>query len=165
VLIVSVGLYLFTMPGEAAFNSGDVLILLCAVVFAFYIVYLDVFTKDGFDREIVFYQFVVTSLMAFVLTPVLDSTPAHFTLGAMGSVLYLAFFASTVAIFIQSKYQRETTPTKAAIIFSLEPVIAAIIAYFVLSEVMGAIEVIGAVVMFAGLLISELMPSKAGEQT
>jgi drug/metabolite transporter (DMT)-like permease len=157
VIIVAAGLYLFTNPTESTFNQGDLLVLLCAVVFAFYIVYLDVFTKDGFDREIVFYQFVVTAAIGFVLAPFFGGGPAVFSGGAIAAVLYLAFFASTIAIFVQSKYQRETTPTKAAIIFSLEPVFAAIMAYFALGETMSGIEVVGASLMFAGLLISELL--------
>jgi drug/metabolite transporter (DMT)-like permease len=157
VVIVAAGLYLFTMPGGASFNDGDILVLLCAVVFAFYIVYLDVFTKDGFRSEIVFYQFVVTAGMGFALSPFVDGTSPVFTVEAIGAVMYLALFASVIAIFVQSKYQRETTPTKAAIIFSLEPVFAAVMAYFALGETMTSVELLGAALMFAGLLVSELI--------
>lgn len=156
VLIVGVGLYVFTSPGGGQFNAGDLLVLFCAVVFAFYIVYLDVFTKEHFDREIVFYQFVVTAIIGFGAAPFVEGREAVFSMNAIGAVLYLSFFASTIAIFIQSKYQRETTPTKAAIIFTMEPVYAAIIAYLVLSESMSGIEVFGAGIMFAGLLFSEI---------
>lgn len=156
VAIVGTGLYVFTSPAGGNFNSGDLLVLFCAVVFAFYIVYLDVFTKERFDREIVFYQFVVTAIIGFTAAPFFDGPEAIFSLSAIGAVLYLSFFASTIAIFIQSKYQRETTPTKAAIIFTMEPVYAAIIAYLILSESMSSIEVLGAVIMFAGLLFSEI---------
>lgn len=158
--IVGAGLYLFTSPGGGNFNSGDLLVLFCAVVFAFYIVYLDVFTKERFDREIVFWQFVATSAIGFIASPFLDTTEPVFSVGSIGAVLYLAFFASTIAIFVQSKYQRETTPTKAAIIFTMEPIFAAIIAYFVLSEVMTGIEVLGAAIMFSGLLFSEIYAAK-----
>lgn len=158
--IVGAGLYLFTSPGGGTFNSGDLLILLCAVVFAFYIVYLDVFTKERFDREIVFWQFVATSAIGFVASPFLDTTEPVFSTSSVGAVLYLAFFASTIAIFVQSKYQRETTPTKAAIIFTMEPIFAALIAYFVLAETMTGIEVLGAAIMFSGLLFSEIYAAK-----
>ena len=158
--IVGAGLYLFTSPGGGTFNSGDLLVLFCAVVFAFYIVYLDVFTKERFDREIVFWQFVATSAIGFIASPFLDTTEPVFSAGSIGAVLYLAFFASTIAIFVQSKYQRETTPTKAAIIFTMEPIFAAIIAYFVLSEIMTGIEVLGAAIMFSGLLFSEIYAAK-----
>lgn len=165
VLIVGVGLYVFTSPAGGDFNSGDLLVLFCAVVFAFYIVYLDVFTKERFDREIVFWQFVATAVIGFAFSPFVDTTDAVFTPSAIGGVLYLAFFASTIAIFVQSKYQRETTPTKAAIIFTMEPVFAAVIAYIVLSELMSGIEVLGAVIMFAGLMFSELYAAKFGQRT
>jgi drug/metabolite transporter (DMT)-like permease len=156
VIIVGIGLYLFTSPAGGRFNTGDLLVLLCAVVFAFYIVYLDVFTKERFDREIVFYQFIATAVIGFAASPFLDGRQAVFTGSAIAFVLYLSFFASTVAIFVQSKYQRETTPTKAAIIFTMEPVIAAVIAYFALHESMSGIEALGAAIMFAGLLFSEI---------
>ena len=156
VVIVGVGLYIFTSPAGGSFNLGDVLVLACAVVFALYIVYLDVFTKQRFDREIVFWQFVVTSAIGFVASPLLGERAPVYSVSAIGAVLYLAFFASTIAIFVQSKYQRETTPTKAAIIFTMEPLFAAIIAYLALSETMGAVEILGAVIMFAGLLFSEM---------
>ena len=161
VVIVGIGLYVFTAPGGGEFNTGDLLVLICAVVFAFYIVYLDVFTKERFDREIVFWQFVATSIIGFGLSPFLDATAPRFSTEAIGAVLYLAFFASTIAIFVQSKYQRETTPTKAAIIFTMEPVFAAIIAYLALSEAMGGIEVLGAAIMFSGLLFSEIYAARA----
>jgi drug/metabolite transporter (DMT)-like permease len=156
VIIVGTGLYIFTSPAGGNFNSGDLLVLFCAVVFAFYIVYLDVFTKERFDREIVFHQFVVTGIIGFAASPFLAGREAVFSIDAIGVVLYLSFFASTIAIFIQSKYQRETTPTKAAIIFTMEPIFAAVIAYLVLSESMSSIEVLGAGIMFAGLLFSEI---------
>jgi drug/metabolite transporter (DMT)-like permease len=156
VIIVGIGLYLFTSPAAGEFNSGDVLVLLCAVVFAFYIVYLDVFTKERFDREIVFYQFIVTGCIGFLAYPFFDSGEANVTFPAIGAVLYLSFFASAIAIFVQSKFQRETTPTKAAIIFTMEPVFAALIAFFALSEIMSTFEALGAAVMFGGLMFSEL---------
>jgi drug/metabolite transporter (DMT)-like permease len=156
VIIVAVGLYLFTSPAGGAFNFGDVLILICAVVFAFYIVYLDVFTKERFDREIVFYQFVVSAVIGFTAAPFFSHGVAELTISSVGAVLYLAFFASTIAIFVQSKYQRETTPTKAAIIFTMEPVFAAAIAFLLLSETLSPMEATGAAIMFAGLLFSEL---------
>ncbi len=156
VIIVGVGLFIFTSPGGGSFTHGDLLVLLCAVVYAFYIVYLDVYTKDGFRREIVFYQFIVTAAIAFIAAPFLDHGVSNFTPKALGAIFYLGFFASAIAIFIQSKYQRETTPTKAAIIFTAEPVFAAIIAYLLLDEIMTGTAVFGATIIFVGLLFSEL---------
>jgi len=157
VVIVGAGLYVFFSPGAGGFGLGDVLVLLCAIVFAFYIVYLDIFTHEHFDREIVAIQFIVTSAIGFLLSPFLDSSPVHFTGSVLLSVLYLALFASAIAIFVQSKYQRETTPTHAAIIFTMEPVFASLLAMLILGEIMSIIEVLGAAIMFFGLVTSEIL--------
>jgi drug/metabolite transporter (DMT)-like permease len=156
VALVAAGLFVFTDPTAGALNAGDLLVLACAVVFALYIVYLDVFTREAFHREIVFYQFVVTALLAFAFLPVLPGRAPQLQAGVVGAIVYLAVFASVIAIFVQSKYQRESTPTRAAIIFSLEPVFAAIIAAVALGERMGRSEILGAAMMGGGVLVSEL---------
>ena len=158
VLIVGAGLYVFTSPAGSEFTLGDALVLLCAVIFSFHVVYLDVFTKAHFHREIVFYQFVVTSVIGFALWPFVPSVPTTFTPSVLLSIVYLATFASAFAIFILSKYQRETSPTHAAIIYTMEPVMAAIIAALWLGDVLSGTAAIGAGIMLAGLLVSELSP-------
>jgi drug/metabolite transporter (DMT)-like permease len=156
VILVGIGMYLLTSPGGSAFSFGDLLVLLCAVVYAVYIVYLDVFTKERFDPEIVFWQFLACAAIGFCCIPLLPRHENHFTQPVIAGVAYLSVFATVIAIFVQAKFQRETTPTKAAIIFTMEPVIAAVIAYFALGEVMTPVGLIGAGVMIAGLLASEL---------
>ena len=61
------------------------------------------------------------------------------------------------ATYLQTKYQRDTTPVRAAIIFSMEPVLANVIAYFAFGEFVGWIGAIGGVLIIAGLLTSELL--------
>ena len=157
VVLVGTGMYLLTSPQGSAFSFGDFLVLLCAIVYAFYIVYLDVFTKKRFDREIVFWQFLVSSAVGFGVIPIIGAGGTNFTPPVILGVLYLTIFATVIALFIQIKYQRETTPTKAAIIFTMEPVIASIIAYLALNEVLSPTAIFGAGLMLAGLLISELL--------
>ncbi|MBI5646070.1 MAG: DMT family transporter [Ignavibacteriae bacterium] len=155
VVIVAVGLYIFTSPDGATFNTGDALILGCAVVFAFHVVYLDVFTSAGFRREIVFYQFAVTSVIGFVAYPFVSQRATVFTGPVVLSIVYLAVFASAIAIFVLSKYQRETTPTRAALIYTMEPVMAAAIAALFIGERLEGETALGGAIMLAGLLTSE----------
>jgi drug/metabolite transporter (DMT)-like permease len=80
----------------------------------------------------------------------LSLTP-EFTLG----VLYLAVFATVIALFVQVKFQKDTTPTRSAVVFSVEPVVAAIVAYIVLGEHLGNFGVLGAALISSGVLLSE----------
>ncbi|KAB2842053.1 MAG: DMT family transporter, partial [Melioribacteraceae bacterium] len=61
-----------------------------------------------------------------------------------------------ITTVLQTKYQKLITPTKAGIIFSLEPVFAAIFAFFLLNEKITNLGYTGAALIFAGLIISEL---------
>ncbi len=157
ILLVTAGLWLLTSPQGSAFNAGDFMTLGCAVIFALYVVYLDIFTREAYAAEIVFYQVLVTAILGFALLPALE-TPLFVPRPVMiFALLYTAVFSSTVATFLQTKYQRESTPTRAAVIYSLEPVIAALFAAFLLHETLAPIAIAGAALILGGLLVSELL--------
>jgi len=71
-------------------------------------------------------------------------------------IAYLVLLATLYTLTVQTRYQKETTPTRAAIIFSVEPVFAAVIAYFALGETIGLSGVLGGGIIVLGLLVSEL---------
>lgn len=156
VLFVFGGLYLLTSPQGAEFNRGDVLTLMCAVLFALYIVYLDIFTKEYDATQLTFLQMVVTIGLACVGTLLWEHPHFKLTLGLAMSIGYLSILATLVTLSLQTRFQKETTPTRAAIIFSLEPVISAVLAYLIERENIGRLGVLGAAIIVAGLLISEL---------
>ncbi len=158
VALVLAGLAMLSSPGAGSFGLGDLLVLGCAIVFAVYIVCIDIFTREAFHREIVFYQFIATALVALVAMP-LAGDSGSWTTQAFGGTVYLAVFASAIAIFVQSKYQRESTPTRAAIIYSIEPVLAAAIAWMLIGERLEGWGLAGAAVIFVGFLASEFWPS------
>jgi drug/metabolite transporter (DMT)-like permease len=72
---------------------------------------------------------------------------------------YLTVFATVVSLGIQNRFQGDTTPTRAAVIFSLEPVIAAVFAYIFRAERLGMTGMVGAATIFCGLILSELSES------
>jgi drug/metabolite transporter (DMT)-like permease len=155
VAIVTLGLWFLTSPGGQAFNTGDALTLLCSVLFAVYIVYLDVISKEMTTEQLVVIQMTATGLMALAAT-VLFETPRFVpSAAAIGSLLYLTFLATVVTTYVQTRYQKDTTPTRAVVIFSIEPVIATVIAYFLLGETLGTLGMLGGALIIAGVLVSE----------
>ncbi|MEX0602291.1 MAG: DMT family transporter, partial [Bacteroidota bacterium] len=138
------------------FNIGDGLTLICAAVFGLYIVYLDVFTKQYHVGHLTFLQFVSTGIICAVSALLFEDMVLALTTNLLLGVAYLAVLATVVTLAIQTRYQKDTTPTRAAIIFSLEPVIAAILAYLVRGEEIGSLGVLGGGLIVTGLLVSEL---------
>lgn len=155
--LVAIGLYLLTSPGGQGFNIGDILTLFCAISYAIYIVYLDIFSKKHDVSNLTLLQLSVTSGLSILVAPFVEQIHTHFTTGLLWALLYTSILATVFATYLQTKYQRDTTPVKAAIIFSIEPVFANVIAFFAFGEFVGYIGAIGGALIIAGLLTSELL--------
>lgn len=156
VAMVAVGLWLLTSPSGSQFNIGDALTIGCAVVFAIYVVYLDVISKETTAAQLTFLQ--IASCAVYAWTSLLFTEKPTFAMSATSFVAlaYLTLLATVLTTYVQTRFQKDTTPTRAAIIFSVEPVIASISAYFILSEHLGALGMVGGVLIVVGVLVSEL---------
>jgi drug/metabolite transporter (DMT)-like permease len=157
VTLVAIGLYLLTSPGGQGFNFGDILTLFCAISYAIYIVYLDIFSKKHDVSKLTFLQLAVTCVLSIIAAPFFETVEVHFTTGLIWALLYTAILATVFSTYLQTKYQRETTPVRAAIIYSMEPVLANVIAFVAFGEFVGIIGAVGGVLIIAGLLTSELL--------
>ena len=162
IIITFLGLWLFSNPKTDNINIGDLLTLISTFFWAFYLTYMDVFTKDikTFDKtiQLVFLQFIFAIAAGLIGTLFFDRGQFRFHLtGNLAlSLIYNGIIASVFLTIIHTSVQKFTTPIKAALIFSLEPVFAAIIAILALNEMMNHREINGASILLAGVIISEL---------
>lgn len=144
------------------FTFGDFLTLLCAVSYAGYIVYLDMIGEKMDWLFLTFVQIAVTASFSIGSAGAFAASgfePLKFipSREALTALLYTALFATLITTVLQTRYQRAVSPTKASIIFSLEPIFAAIFAFLILSERITAFGIFGSALIFSGLLISELL--------
>lgn len=143
------------------FNIGDFLTLICAIFFAGYIVYLDIISDKTDFNHIVWIQIVITLVGSFLLMISFDKLEVEkikFELNnqVIFTIIYTSIFATIITTFLQTKYQKYTTPTRAAIIFTSEPLLASILAYLILNETIGIFGLIGGALIILGVLTSEL---------
>ncbi len=156
VVLVVIGLYLLTSPAGASFNIGDGLTLACAFFFALYIVYIDVFSKKISIIHLVYLQISTVMVLSFIFAGGFESIRFNPTGNLLFGLAYTAILATVINTYLQTEYQRYTTPTRAAIIFTLEPVFTAVLAFLVLHEILGMQGVIGGAIIVGGLIVSEL---------
>jgi drug/metabolite transporter (DMT)-like permease len=156
VILVSFGLYVLTAPQGAGFTLGDGLSLGAAALYAFYLVYLDMITREHSFVQLTFLQIGVTALLASSTFYFLEKPYLHWTANLLLRLAYLAILATLLALYLITKHQRQTNPTRSAVIFSLEPLIAAIFSYILLGERLGIVALAGGGMILAGLLVSEL---------
>ncbi len=142
------------------FNLGDLLTLVCAIFFAGYVVYLDMLSSRYNFWMLLIVQIGVSSLLAFIAAFVFDiidyeTLQINYSNKLGYSILYTAIFATLVTTTLQTKYQKLISPTKAGIVYSFEPIFAAIFAYILISERITPFGLLGATLIFCGLIISE----------
>jgi drug/metabolite transporter (DMT)-like permease len=156
IALVAGGLYLLTSPAGSALNLGDALTLACAAGFALYIVYLDLFTQEEDPTLLLFLQLSLAAALSLASALLFEDLELRPTAALLLATGYLTVFASLLALWLQAKWQRHTSPTRAAIIFSLEPVIAAFLGWWVRGEELGPAGIAGGAAIVAGVLVSEL---------
>jgi drug/metabolite transporter (DMT)-like permease len=156
VAIATVGLGLLTLQRlELSLNRGDTLTLICALVFAFHILFVGRYVTDGDYRQLVALQIGGSALLCTVMLPLVE-TPFLVWDPALGVYIFiLGVLATAVAYYGQSWAQRFTTPNRTALIFSLEPFFAAIFAYALLDQGLSTREWVGGILVIAGIVTSE----------
>lgn len=158
ILIVLPGLYFLLSPSAVLeVSHGDMLSLGCAVCFAVYIVILDGVSQKETLFDIVQVQVYLTALFSGIIA-LLSSERAPDSLSGtyIGSITYLILATTILTTFLQARYQKESTPSRAAVLFSMEPVFGAAFAFAILGEQMGMRAFAGAGLILAGVLVSEL---------
>jgi drug/metabolite transporter (DMT)-like permease len=172
ILLVVVGLLFLSSKGESLlqvfyelgsnFNIGDFLTILCAVFYAAYVVYLDLVSKKYYFLPLVFIQITLTGLLGactLFLFSAAGIENIRFKLNhhILFTLFYTSVFATVIASTLQTKFQKYTTPSKAGIIISFEPIFSALFAFVILHENISFFGFIGCILIFTGLLASELL--------
>lgn len=156
VILAFTGIGFITLTSSLAINVGDLWVMLCAFCFAIYIMLAGKFSHSGEPLTLTFIQF----LTIFVIAGLLVLTKNQLTIPNKSnlwiSIAFCAVFASIIAFTLQLRFQRYVTSTKAAIIFSAEPVFATITAIIYLHERLTIKFVIGALLIFSAMLLAEL---------
>jgi drug/metabolite transporter (DMT)-like permease len=173
------GLYFLTVPvtGVAHLNRGDVLTFFAAMSYAVHIILVGEYTREHSAAALSVLQVLACAVLAW-----LTAFGAHaIRWQAMSlqpssqlwvGVAVCAVFATAVAFSLQLWAQQYTSPSHAAILFTLEPVFAVITSYLVLGERLGLRSLVGAALVLAGILAAELLgppaapesPDPTGEQ-
>jgi len=151
------------------FNIGDGLTLLCAIFCAIHIVYIGILSRDFNNWLLLLIQLIVVaflSLLFLFLFSSINIEPVHinFSNYLIFGILYTAIFTTLITIGLQLRYQKYVSATQAGIIYALEPLFAAIFAFFLLNEKIGMFGWIGCALIFLGLIISEAFNSPQLEE-
>ncbi len=159
VILAMFGLWLMNFKGALDYvNRGDFLVFLGAVGFALYIIAVHIYTKRYDYVQLVFIQLITVYLLSFFLSILFERQALHFSyrFPVFWAIVVTGLFATALAFYLQNRFQRYSSPTKIAIIFSTEPVFGAIFSYLLLGETIGLFGIMGGIAIFAGMFIAQL---------
>src|SRR5215475_14492717 len=171
-LAAGFGLYYLTIPAEgvAHLNKGDVFTFVAAASYAVHIILVSEYTRQHSAHALSVLQVIACAAMAWIMTAVAAAIrwqPIRFepTGSLLLGVAICAVFATALAFSVQLWAQQYTTPSHAAILFTLEPVFAVATSYVMLGERLGARSLVGAALVLAGILAAELLGPPAAPES
>jgi len=151
------GVYLMADPQMGGLNIGDILTIACAVVFSFQMITLEVVAKKFRSAWALTYLQLLTVGVFSLIWCLLESQSFHFSFSGLLSVLYTGLLGTIAAVWLQTRYQPETSAGHAALIFTLEPVFAALFAWFLLGETWTGRGIFGAALILLAMVWSSVV--------
>ena len=155
------GIGLVSLGDVDGFNIGDGLTLLCAFFYAVHIVLVFKFSEGRDIFVLTMWQFAGVALCSVVAMVVVGASPAAFGVldaGQWGQLAYLALCCTTLALLFQNIGQANIPPASASLLLSLESPFGVAFSVALGAEVLQPKTLLGFVLIFAAILISEVLP-------
>jgi drug/metabolite transporter (DMT)-like permease len=157
-----IGLYFLTVPKEGLteLNHGDLLVMVCAVMYALQIIYISRYSATYSLGALSCIQVVLVGVLSAIAVPVFNATGVEpffirFTFRMEFGVIVTAIFTTAIAYPLLVWAQRHTSATNTALILTTEPVFAAFTSFFTLHERLGGRALTGAALILGGICLAE----------
>ena len=161
VVLGVVGLYLLAMPnGLESVALGDTYVILCAVAYAVHILCCDHFVAKYDGVKISFIQFLFAGVIGCIAMFIFETPDWEAIKSCAVNILYVGCISGGVGYTLQIVAQKHAEPTVASLLMSLESVFGVLFGTLILSEAMTGREILGCVVIFAAVIISNLPEKK-----
>ncbi len=159
VLACVIGGYLLSDITDAAIRFGDSLVLIGALFWALHIIYIGKII-DLFDLPffIALLQNLIVAILSFILVIIFEEFDFSKIKLETIEILYAGILSGGAAFALQLFGQRNISAAPAAIVMSLEGVVAAIAAWVILNQILGLNNIIGCSLILGGVLLSQLAP-------
>lgn len=161
VTLAVIGLYLLCFfKGIDHIYLGDLIVLLSAFGFAFQIICIDKYANEVDSIKFSIIQFLVTGTLSMFLMFIFEHFDFNNVLSVIGPILYLGIVSTGIGYTLQIIGQKlSQNPSVDSILMSFESVFAVIGGAIIMKEVLLVNEIIGCILMFIAIIISQI-PNK-----
>jgi len=156
IILATFGLYLLLDPKGSGISMGDIYTIGCATCFAIHIIIQNRYAKDGIHiTRFFFIQVAVVTSLSFICSFFFDTQPPTWSPELINALLMTGIVATTFAILMMVWAQQILSPSQTALIFSLEPVFAALFSWILIGELLGFWGWVGGLLVVVAVVWSE----------
>ena len=153
------GLVLMTFERDLfRFSRGDLLVIGCAVAFALHILVLGRFAPAANAGLLTVMQIATAAALSAATFWWAEPARVVWSADVAVALAVTSLLATALAFGVQTWAQRWSSPTRTALIFSLEPVFAWFASYVLAGELLSGRATLGAALILGGILLPELKP-------
>ncbi|MEL7655344.1 MAG: DMT family transporter [Bacillota bacterium] len=162
IIICTIGLFLISYTKGMGFRlaTGDIICLGCSVAGALHVVFTGRVANHQDPALLATVQLFFISIWSFITALLLEDFPKSIPYFHWWVLIFLAIFCTAISFVLQAACQRYINPSRAGVIFAIEPVSGAIFSAFLLGDHLGINGIIGGAMIFSSLIFME---SKAKE--
>lgn len=162
VVLALIGLYLLCIKDGFSIGKGDILVMICAVLFSFHILVIDYFSPKVDGVKLSCIQFLVAGILSAIPAFLLEKPQLSSICAAWMPILYAGVMSCGVAYTLQIIGQKDMNPTVASLILSLESCISVLAGWIILGQNLSTREILGCVIMFGAIILAQL-PQKGSD--
>jgi drug/metabolite transporter (DMT)-like permease len=153
IALAAAGIWLLATSGGIGFNRGDLISTVCAFFIAGHIITVSKVLRDDDVYLISMVQFATVAAIAGLATLMAPVPQFSFSATSIMTVIYCAIFPTVICFTLQNTFQRYVTPTRAGLIYTLDPVWSLLAGLFILGEHLRPLEWLGCGLIFLAALL------------
>jgi drug/metabolite transporter (DMT)-like permease len=153
IALAAVGIWLLATSGGVGFNRGDLVSTICAFFIACHIITVSKVLKNDDVYLVSMVQFATVAVISGLATLVVPIPHFSASSTAVMTIVYCAIFPTIICFTIQNSFQRYVTPTRAGLVYTLDPVWSLLAGLFVLGEHLKPLEWLGCGLIFLAALV------------
>jgi drug/metabolite transporter (DMT)-like permease len=162
-IMVVIGLYFLCFDGNSfVFGKGEVTALITAISIAGALVFGEESLKKLDALAVSAVQAGITALISLPCALIFESTKvlSRVTLPAWLVVLYLAVFCTNIAYMLQNSALKNISASAVSMLQCTQPILTALISYFLLGEKLSSIGIIGAAIIIICIIAENIINAK-----
>ena len=151
-IIALMGIMLLTLDKNLELHIGDILCLICSLLFSFHVLITERFVKNNNPITLGVLQFGGVAILSFLVQYPIEKFTLPKDEKFWISLLILSVFCTALAYIIQTVSQKKLSSTLIGFILSLEPIFSGIFGYFILNEYLTFQQYIGAFLLLISVI-------------